>query len=154
MVAHSSSDLGEPSPTSADACGEVTGCVPAAKRLACVVPEVDLGECALHLPLQKANKGEPTLVLQTNRRDLSSRRFQKQGYQWPQKRTCVRQKLKKKVCRGFSLGGGVKEQKPPFLETCGFHGVNLLKGFSFNSPKNRPLMPNRSRHSTRCIQQR
>ena len=29
----------EPSPTSADACGEVTGCAMAAKRLACVAPE-------------------------------------------------------------------------------------------------------------------
>ena len=43
----------EPSPTSAHACGEVTGCVPAAKRSASVAPEVNLGECTLHLPPQK-----------------------------------------------------------------------------------------------------
>ena len=33
----------EPSPTSANACGEVTSCEPAAKRSACVAPEMDLG---------------------------------------------------------------------------------------------------------------
>ena len=43
----------EPSPTSAHACGEVTGCMPATKRLACRAPEVDLKECTLHLPLRK-----------------------------------------------------------------------------------------------------
>ena len=43
----------EPSPTSAHACGEVTGCAPAAKRSASVAPEVNLGECTLHSPLQK-----------------------------------------------------------------------------------------------------
>ena len=43
----------EPSPTSAHACGEVTGCMPAAKGSASVAPEVNLGECTLHLPLQK-----------------------------------------------------------------------------------------------------
>ena len=43
----------EPSPTSAHACGEVTGCAPAAKRSASVAPEVNLGECTLHSPPQK-----------------------------------------------------------------------------------------------------
>ena len=43
----------EPSPTTTDACGEVTGCASAAKRL-CVAPEADLGESALHLPPQKS----------------------------------------------------------------------------------------------------
>ena len=43
----------EPSPTSAHECGEVTGCVPAAKRLAHVAPEVDLRECTQHSPPQK-----------------------------------------------------------------------------------------------------
>ena len=43
----------ERSPTSAHACGEVTGCAPAAKRSASVAPEVNLGECTLHLPPQK-----------------------------------------------------------------------------------------------------
>ena len=36
---------------------------PAAKRLACVVPEVDLREYTLHLPPQKVNKADPTLAL-------------------------------------------------------------------------------------------
>ena len=49
-------------------------------------PEVDLGECTLHLPLQKANKAEPTLAL-SPRGDIT--RNPKQGYQWPQKLTCV-----------------------------------------------------------------
>ena len=80
----------EPSPTSAHACREVTGRAPAAKRSACVAPEVDLGECTFHLPLQKANKAEPTLALKP-RGDVT--RNTKQGYQWPPKRTCVRQKL-------------------------------------------------------------
>ena len=39
------------------------------------------------------NKAEPTLAL-TPRGDVT--RNPKQGYQWPQKRTCVRQKLFKK----------------------------------------------------------
>ena len=39
------------------------------------------------------NKAEPTLALKP-RGDVT--RNPKQGYQWPQKRTCVRQKLKKK----------------------------------------------------------
>ena len=43
----------EPSPTSAHACGELTGCAPAAKRSTSVAPEVNLGECTLHSPLQK-----------------------------------------------------------------------------------------------------
>ena len=43
----------KPSPTSAHACGEVTGCTPATKRLASVALKVDLRECTLHLPPQK-----------------------------------------------------------------------------------------------------
>ena len=54
----------------------------AAKRSTCVVPEVDLRECTLHLPPQKVNKAEIT-------------RNPKQGCQWPPKRTCVRQKCQK-----------------------------------------------------------
>ena len=79
--------------TSATVCGDRTGCTPAAKRSASVAPEVDLGECTLHLPLQKANKAEPTLVLNP-RGDVT--RNPKQGYQWPQKRTCVSAKNFKK----------------------------------------------------------
>ena len=46
----------EPSPTNAHASGEVTGCVPATKRLAHEAPQVDLGECTLHSPPQKIEK--------------------------------------------------------------------------------------------------
>ena len=60
--------------------------MPVAKRSASVAPEVDLGECTLHSPLQKANKAEPTLALNP-RGDVT--RKPKKGYQWPQKRTCV-----------------------------------------------------------------
>ena len=64
--------------TSMMVCGDRTDCVPAAKRLASVAPEVDLGECTLHLSLQKVNKAEPTLTLNP-RGDVT--RNPKQGYQ-------------------------------------------------------------------------
>ena len=44
--------------TSAHVCGEVTGCVLTA-------PEMDLGECTVHLPPQKTNKAELTLALKS-----------------------------------------------------------------------------------------
>ena len=69
--------------TSATVCGDRTGGAPAAKRSASVAPEVDIGECTLHSPLQKANKAEPTLAL-SPRGDVT--RNPKQGYQWPRKR--------------------------------------------------------------------
>ena len=71
---------------SATVCGDRTGCALATKRLENVAPEVDLGECTLHLPPQKVNKAKPTLALNP-RGDIT--RNPKQGYQWPQKRTCV-----------------------------------------------------------------
>ena len=69
--------------TSATVCGDRTGGAPAAKRSTHVAPEVDLGECTLHSPPQKANKVEPTLALKP-RRDVT--RNIKQVYQWPQKK--------------------------------------------------------------------
>ena len=42
--------------TSATACGDRTGGAPAAKRLACVAPEVDLRECTLHSPPQNRSE--------------------------------------------------------------------------------------------------
>ena len=86
------------SPTSADACGEVTGCAPAAKGSACVAPEVDLRECILHLFLQKANKAEATLALKP-RGDVN--RNPKQGYQWPQNRTCLCVRQGNKCCEKY-----------------------------------------------------
>ena len=66
----------------------------AIKRSPGVAPEVDIRECTLHSPLQKANMTEPTLALKS-RGDVTKN--PKQGYQWPQNRTCVcgRQKLEK-----------------------------------------------------------
>ena len=72
--------------TSATVCGDRTGCTPATKRSVSVAPEVDLGECTLYSPPLKANKAEATLALKP-RGDVT--RNPKQGYQWPQKRTCV-----------------------------------------------------------------
>ena len=57
--------------------------MPAAKRSACVAPEVDLRVCTLHLPPQKSNKAEPTLALKP-RGDVT--RNPKHGYQWPTKK--------------------------------------------------------------------
>ena len=38
--------------TSATVCGDITGSKLAAKRLACVAPDMCLRECTLHSPLQ------------------------------------------------------------------------------------------------------
>ena len=64
--------------------------MPAAKRSANVAPEV--GSWGMYITLasaKKANKAEPTLALNP-RGDVT--RNPKQGYQWPQKRTCVSDK--------------------------------------------------------------
>ena len=53
-----------------------------------VAPEVNLRERISHTPLQSLNKAEPTLALKP-RGDIT--RSPKQGYQWPQKWTCVQQ---------------------------------------------------------------
>ena len=48
------------------------------------------GMCITFASAKIANKAEPTLALKP-RGDVT--RNPKQGYQWPPKRTCVRQKL-------------------------------------------------------------
>ena len=58
-----------------------------------VAPEVNLREHILHMPPPSANKAEPTLALKP-RGDIT--RSPKQGYQWPQKWTCVQQNFLKK----------------------------------------------------------
>ena len=58
-----------------------------------VAPEVNLRERISRTPLQSLNKAEPTLALKP-RGDIT--RSPKQGYQWPQKWTCVQQRFKKK----------------------------------------------------------
>ena len=58
-----------------------------------VAPEVNLREHISRIPPQSSNKAEPTPVLKT-REDIT--RSPKQGYQWPQKWTCVQQKFLKK----------------------------------------------------------
>ena len=72
--------------TSATVCGDRTSGDAGAKRSAHVAPEADLGECKIHSPPQKVNKAETTLALKP-RGDIT--RNPKQGYQWPQKRTCL-----------------------------------------------------------------
>ena len=54
---------------------------------------MNLRECISHTPPQSSNKAEHTLALKPGE-DVT--RSPKQGYQWPQKWTCVQQKLKKK----------------------------------------------------------
>ena len=66
-----------------------------------VTPEVNLREHISHMPLQSSNKAEPTLALKP-RGDVT--RSPKQGYQWPQKWTCVQQKFKKKKITRLSQG--------------------------------------------------
>ena len=86
----------KPSPTSAHACAEVTGCSPTTKRLACVAPEVDLGECTLHLPPQKAKKVEPTLALKP-RREVTKNSNVSKPISGPQKGHVSAQNYFKKV---------------------------------------------------------
>ena len=106
--------------TSATVCGDRTGCMPAAKRLASVAPEVYLGEYTLHSPLQKANKAESTLALEP-REDFI--RNPKQGYQWPQKRTCVSaEKLFK------------KKEKKIYLKPLPLPSGNVLCSLSLFNP--------------------
>ena len=80
--------------TSATVCWDRTVWCWLSKRLTYVVPEVDLGQCTLHSPPQKANKAEPTVALKPSG-DVT--RNPKQGYQWPPKRTCVSSKNLKKT---------------------------------------------------------
>ena len=55
-----------------------------------------------YLPPQSSNKAEPTLALKP-RGDVT--RSPKQGYQWPQKWTCVQQKFFKKKNNKTSKDG-------------------------------------------------
>ena len=82
-------------PTSAETCtwGKRLAAMLAIYTSRGVVPEVNLRECISRMPLQSSNKAEATLVLKP-REDVT--RSLKQGYQWPQKWTCVQQKFKKK----------------------------------------------------------
>ena len=93
----------------------------ATKRLVCVAPEVDLRECTLHLPPQKANKAEPTLALNP-KGDIT--RNPKQGYQWPQKRACV-------SAKNFKKNKKNKQKNPTLFEKpffCRTHSHVLFWG--------------------------
>ena len=90
----------KPSPTSAHACGEVTNCMPAAKRLAHVTPEVDLRECTLHLPPQKANKAEPPLAMKP-RGDITRNRDRNRVPVAPKKDVCPPKTFLKKSIINF-----------------------------------------------------
>ena len=59
-----------------------------------VTPEENLREHISRMPPQSLNKAEPTLALKP-RGDIT--RSLKQGYQWPQKWTCIQQKFLKKA---------------------------------------------------------
>ena len=65
----------EPSPSSAHACGEVTGCALATKRLACGAPEVDLGECTLHSLCKKKRIRQNPLWLWNPEIHVSAKMF-------------------------------------------------------------------------------
>ena len=58
-----------------------------------VAPEMNLRERISRMPLQSSNKAEPTMALKP-RGNIT--RSPQQGYQWPQKWTCVQQKFLKK----------------------------------------------------------
>ena len=68
-----------------------------------VAPEVNLKESISRMPLQSSNKAEPTLALKP-RGDIT--RSPRQGYQWPQKWTCVQHKFKKKTKQNYTAVGG------------------------------------------------
>ena len=84
--------------TSATVCGDRSGWVPAAKRSACGVSEVDLRECTFASAIQIR---QPTLA-SIPRGDVT--RNLKQGYQWPQiGHTCPPKTLKKRKIWSCSL---------------------------------------------------
>ena len=68
-----------------------------------VAPEVNLRDHISHMPLPSANKAEPTLALKP-KGDVT--KSPKQGHQWPQKWTCVQQKIFKKNKKRFSWYDG------------------------------------------------
>ena len=73
----------------------------AVKRSADEAPEVDLGECTLHSPLQKVNKAELTLALES--------RNPKQMYQWSCEPLSSGAEIK-----GAHLASGSYLRFPPF----------------------------------------
>ena len=82
----------EPSPTSAHACGEVTGYVPAAKRSASVAPRGESWGMYITFASAKiANKAEPTLALNP-RGDVT--KYLKQVPVAPKKDMCPPKKKK------------------------------------------------------------
>ena len=83
-------------PTSAETCiwGKQLAAMLAIYTGRGVTPEVNLREHISHMPQQSSNKAAPTLALKP-RGDVT--RSPKQGYQWPQKWTCVLQKFLKKT---------------------------------------------------------
>ena len=95
MVVHSSSVF-EPTPASADACGEVTGCNVSCQEVSRCGTRGGSPGMYIAFASAKANKAESALALK-HRGDVT--RNPKQGYQRPQNRTrvCVRHKHLKKV---------------------------------------------------------
>ena len=66
--------------------GKWLATLPVAKRSSHLAPDVDLGECTLHLPLPKVNKAEPTLALKP-RGEVT--RNPKWGTSGPKKDMCL-----------------------------------------------------------------
>ena len=95
VIAHLNS---KPTPTSDDACGEVTGCNTCNQELSrCSTRGRSQGMYITFTSAKQVNKAEPTLALKP-RGDVT--RNQKQGYQWPQNRTHVSVKNLKENCDG------------------------------------------------------
>ena len=76
----------EPTPTSADKCGEVTGCDASHQEVSRWNTWDGSQGMYITFASTKVNKAEPTLALKP-RGDIT--RNPKQGYHWPQNRTCV-----------------------------------------------------------------
>ena len=80
----------EPSPTSADACGEVNDCAAGCQEVGTFSTRG--GSQGMYITFTstlKVYKAEPTSNLVETLPEIQN------GYQWPQKRTCVRRKIKK-----------------------------------------------------------
>ena len=102
-----------------------------------VAPEVNLRERISCMPLQSLNKAEPTLALKP-RGDVT--RSPNQGYQWPQKWTCVQQTFLKK-----NLPNGILVKKQSrnchlldytLSAECQFSDKRNLKYFKFTNYRN------------------
>ena len=82
----------EPTPTSADACWELTGCDADHQDFSRCSTRGGSQQMYITFASTKANKAEPTMALKPRG---TITRNPKQGYQWSQNRTCIYCKLLK-----------------------------------------------------------